>query len=711
MADSNDILKVALIGNPNSGKSSLFNLLTGLRQSVSNFPGVTVDKKVGTAILGDGTKFNVIDFPGLYSMHPNSGDEKIVVSVLASPTDQNFPDLVIYVADADNLERHLLLATQIIDLGIPMIFALNMIDVIEAKKQKINIEVLEQYLNIPTVSISSRNETNIDKLKELIQTFDPSNKSDYLHEQPIYEIPDDVNPLIAEIKSETEIKNDYRAKILGHHHNWLPNLPPKQKDPIAWAVARNKFDDIKNQLDETMSRYASFGPVARKTIITNSLYPKTRTDKIDDVITHRVLGPIIFFAIMFLVFQSIYAWSEAPMGWIDQFFAFSGSTVRNIMPEAWYTDLLVDGIIAGLGGILIFIPQITILFLLISILEETGYMSRAVFMFDGIMQKFGLNGRSIVSLVSSGACAIPAIMATRTISSWKERLNTIMVSPLISCSARIPVYAVLVGFVVPEGKVLGIFNQQGLVFMGLYLLGIVGTLAAALVFKKVLNVSNDNSFLMIELPQYKPPIWKNAFLNVKEKVSTFIMEAGKVILIISVVLWFLASYGPSVAMENATQEATSYIESNNLAEEDADNYMASKKIEASYAGHLGKFIEPAIRPLGFDWKIGIALLTSFAAREVFVGTMATIYSVGSADDESTVSQKMAAEINPATGDKVYTPATALSLLIFYVFAMQCMSTLAVVRRETKSWKWPIIQFLYMGAMAYFGSLLVYQLMS
>ncbi len=441
------------------------------------------------------------------------------------------------------------------------------------------------------------------------------------------------------------------------------------------------------------------------------LYPRTKTDKIDSIITHRFFGPMIFFAIMFFVFQSIYAWSAAPMDWIDQFFAFSGSTVRDLLPAAWYTDLIVDGLIAGLGGILIFIPQITILFLLISILEETGYMSRAVFMFDGIMQKFGLNGRSIVSLVSSGACAIPAIMATRTISSWKERLNTMMVAPLISCSARIPVYAVLVGFVVPDNTVLGIFNAQGLVFMGLYLLGIIGSLAAALVFKKVLKVNNENSFLMIELPQYKPPIWKNAFLNVKEKVTTFIVEAGRVILLISVVLWFLASYGPTKAMDTATQEASIYIESNNLSEQSAEDYLAGKKIEASYAGHLGKFIEPAIRPLGFDWKIGIALLTSFAAREVFVGTMATIYSVGSADDEATVSERMASEINPATGAKVYTTATSLSLLIFYVFAMQCMSTLAVVKRETKSWKWPIIQFFYMGAMAYLGSLFVYQIMS
>ncbi|MFT6334213.1 MAG: ferrous iron transport protein B [Saprospiraceae bacterium] len=702
---------IALVGNPNSGKSSLFNILTGLRQTVSNFPGVTVDKKLGSISLSDGRQVKVVDLPGLYSMHPNSSDEKVVVNILSNNNDQNYPDLVVYVADASNLERHLLLATQIIDLQIPMIFTLNMIDIIDERNQKIDTKSLESYLEIPTVAISSRAEIGIENLKKKIEKFTFDKKSEYLRSIRIYNNPSSVHKAIEEVKQKTGNQNEYQTKILLHHHKWLQHLSSNDKNAIELAVAKNEFDDIRNQLDETMARYASFGKTSRKTIVTDGQYPKTKTDLIDNVITHRFFGPLIFFGIMFFMFQAIYAWSEAPMDWIEGFFSFSGSIVRDLLPVAWYTDLIVDGIISGLGGILIFIPQITILFLLIAILEETGYMSRAVFMFDGIMQKFGLNGRSIVSLVSSGACAIPAIMATRTISSWKERLNTIMVAPLISCSARIPVYAVLVGFVVPDQSVLGIFNAQGLVFMGLYLLGIVASLAAALVFKIILDVKNDNSFLMIELPQYKKPIWKNAFLTVKEKVTTFVMEAGKVILVISVLLWFLASYGPSTAMDNANQEAASYVQINNLSDEDADNYLASKKIEASYAGHLGKFIEPAIKPLGFDWKIGIALLTSFAAREVFVGTMATIYSVGSTDDGATVSERMAAEINPHTGAKVYTSATSLSLLIFYVFAMQCMSTLAVVKRETKSWKWPIIQFFYMGALAYFGSLLTYQIMS
>jgi len=642
-------------------------------------------------------------------MHPNSSDEKVVVDVLANPNDANYPDLIIYVADATNLERHLLLATQIIDLGIPMIFCLNMIDIIEERKQNIDPKVLSDYLSVPVVPISGRNSTNIEALKyQIIEFKNSPSKSDFLNSKSLYTLPTYLNEALKEVKSNLGVENDYLAKIAMHHHPWLLHFNKEEKETLQEIATKYKFEDLKHQIDETMDRYAKFSPIARKTIFSSKVRPESRTDKIDNVITHRFWGPLIFFGLMLLVFQAIYAWAEAPMEWIDATFANLGSLVRSGMPEAWYTNLIVDGVIAGLGGIIIFIPQITILFLLISILEETGYMSRAVFMFDGIMQKFGLNGRSIVALVSSGACAIPAIMSTRTISSWKERLNTIMVSPLISCSARIPVYTILIGFVVPKGH-WGVFNYQGLAFMGLYLLGIVAALVSAYAFKKILKVEDNNSYLMIELPQYKPPIWKNALLNVKEKVQTFVLEAGKVILVISIILWFLASYGPPTAMKEAKLEAQNYIEQNDLQDVEAENYLAGKQIEASFAGHLGKFIEPAIKPLGFDWKMGIAIITSFAAREVFVGTMATIYSIGSAEDESTIVNRMRAELNPETGKMRYNPATALSLLIFYVFAMQCMSTLAIVKRETKSWKWPAIQFVYMSAMAYLGSLIVFQI--
>ena len=704
-------LQVALVGNPNSGKSTLFNRLTGLRQSVSNFPGVTVDKKVGTTTLASGVGVSVIDLPGLYSLHANSSDERLVVDVLTNTSSRHYPDLVVYTADANNLERHLLLATQLIDLGLPMIFALNMVDLVENHNQTIATDKLEKYLQVPVIPISSRLGTNIDILKAEITKYIATGNTNYSRSTPIYRPNTSGEETAIHIATQYGLDNTYLAKIWAHHHRWLAHIDGADKSIINGIVTEAKFDDVQQQMDETMARYRSFTAVAKQTVRQPSADSSSSyTDSIDKIITHRLWGPLIFFGLMLFIFQAIYAWSEAPMTWIEEVFGALGSLVTGVLPAGWWTDLLVDGIIAGLGGVLVFVPQITILFFLIAILEETGYMSRAVFMFDGIMQKFGLNGRSIVALVSSGACAIPAIMSTRTIASWKERLNTIMVAPLISCSARIPVYTVLIGFAVPEGAI-GIFSYRGLAFMGLYLLGIVGALTAALAFKYLLGSDSTPSYLMIELPQYKPPIWKNALLTVKEKVVTFALEAGKVILLISVILWFLASYGPSGAMEQAVSDAEQIINSQGLAPDVADDIVASYKIEASYAGHLGKVIEPVIKPLGFDWKIGIALITSFAAREVFVGTMATIYSVGSADDEGTVIERMATQVDPVTQLKVYNPATSLSLLIFYVFAMQCMSTLAVTKRETKSWKWPTIQLVYMTAIAYIGSLITYQLMS
>lgn len=704
-----DRTTVALVGNPNSGKSTLFNILTGLRQTVGNFPGVTVDKKIGVSILDDGTKIDIIDLPGLYSLYPNSSDEKIVVDILTDLDSKNYPDLIIYVADATSLERHILLASQILDLNVPMVFALNMMDIVERDQISIDVPAIQKFLGVPVVSVSGRDGTNVSVIKNYIAEFNNNGGDKFHRSSPVFPIPTQWQPMVEEIQATQHASSPYLAKLLAHHYSWLNHLSIAEKATIENIVSKHGFADVKNQISETMSRFNNFSPLLKKSISEKSTDEETWSEKVDNLITHRVAGPLIFFAILFLVFQAIYAWSELPMTWIEEFFVWSGESVRSMLPSGWISDLIVDGIIAGLGGVMVFIPQITILFLLIAIMEETGYMARAVFMFDEIMQKFGLNGRSIVALVSSGACAIPAIMSTRTISNWKERLNTIMVAPLISCSARIPVYTVLVGFVVPDGHT-GWFNNKGLVFMGLYLLGIVAALGTAYVFKVIFKADQDSS-LMIELPTYKPINWKNALLTVKEKVMTFIMEAGKVILLISIVLWFLASYGPGNEMQLAEESATQEAVAQQLGEEETADLIASKSIEASYAGHMGKWIEPVVKPLGFDWKIGIALITSFAAREVFVGTMATIYSVGSSDDEATVREKMRAEIRPDNGQPVYNRATALSLLVFYVFAMQCMSTLAITKRETKSWKWPIIQFLYMGGLAYLGSFITYQLLS
>ena len=695
---------IALVGNPNSGKSSIFNQLTGLRQKVANFPGVTVEKKSGKFRLPDGEEVSIIDFPGTYSLYPNSEDERVVLNVFTNPDDENYPDAVVFIADVTNLEKHLLLLTQIKDLGIPCVLALNMSDIAEKEGIRADIKLLTSFLKLPIVPVSGRLGSNIDMLKQaIIVSLQEKNGQEALYQPGEIE-----KRVIVRIQEELHVENPYQALLLAHHYQKLPFLTPEKKEKISRICKESGFEDLRLQIAETMQRYELFTPTLKKSIF-RADEKQTLTDRLDSVFTHRFLAPLIFFVVMFLVFQAIFAWAEHPMTWIESGFTWLSDVTKANLPDGWFTSLLTEGVISGLGGIMVFIPQIAILFLLITLLEEVGYMARSVFIFDKLMQQFGLNGRSVVALVSSGACAIPAIMSTRTIGNWKERLITIMVTPMISCSARIPVYTVLIGFVVPQRSVLGIFNLQGLAFMGLYLLGIGAALFSAFIFKIILR-SGEPSWLMLQLPPYRLPVWRNVWLTIWEKVSAFITEAGKIIMIISIVLWVLASYGPPAAMQQAEVEATAMAQQQSLDETATANLVASRKIEASYAGHLGKFIEPVIRPLGFDWKIGIALITSFAAREVFVATMATIYSIGSTDDEATIHDRLAQARNPETGEKVYTAATSMSLLIFYVFAMQCMSTLAVVRRETGGWKWALIQFGYMSVLAYLGSLIVFQVM-
>lgn len=706
------MFKIGLLGNPNSGKSSLFNQLTGLRQKVGNFPGVTVEKKIGAAQLPNGETITIIDFPGTYSLHPNSQDERVVLNIVSNPQDENYPDAVVYVADVMNLEKHLLLFTQLRDLNFPIILALSMKDTAEKENLQISPQILEKAFQCPVVEFSSRTGEGINILKNHIANFQ-TKPQEFQAKKPFYTLSKHEIEIAQTVQQKYPLNNNYQALLRIHHHEHLPYLTKEESTSLHDLGKSANYHSLRGQINETMQRFDKFTPIVNNAVhdarMKQQPEPETLTDKIDRFVIHPVFGPIIFFALMLFIFQAIFTWSGIPMDWIDAGFGALVEGVKSIMPDNWFRGLLTDGLIAGLGGILIFIPQIAILFFLIAILEEIGYMSRAVFMFDRIMQKFGLNGRSIVALISGTACAIPAVMSTRTISNWKERMITIMVTPLVSCSARIPVYIVLIGFVVPSVTVGGIFNAQALAFMGLYLLGIFAALGSAYVFNKILK-TDEQSFLMIHLPNYRTPEFKNIGLIVWEKVRAFTVEAGKIILVMSVVLWFLASFGPSVAMQNAEKEAITMAKQQQLNETQTDDLLASKAIEASYAGHLGKFIEPAIRPLGFDWKIGIALITSFAAREVFVGTMATIYSIGSVEDELSIKEKMAKE-KRANGQPVYDFATALSLLLFYVFAMQCMSTLAVVKRETNSWKWPTIQFFFMSAMAYLSSLAAYQLLS
>ncbi|MCB0651212.1 MAG: ferrous iron transport protein B [Saprospiraceae bacterium] len=699
---------IALVGNPNSGKTSIFNLLTGLQQKTGNFPGITVDKKVGKLLVEGNGPARLIDFPGTYSFYPNAQDERLVVQSFCNPKDPDFPDAFIYIADLTKLDKHLLLFSQIKDLGKPVILALNMADLAEKESCNIDFTNLSKRLNVPVVLISGR--TGIGRSELMAEIGRLPLQTDQTAGDPFRPLSKTELNIAQKIKPLFPGINDYQAILIAHHHEWLAFLDKNQRQQIAEITRTENFQSLQLQVEDTMYRFNRFTPMLKGISCVQKESISKLTEKMDAILTHKILGPLIFFAIMFSVFQAIFIWATYPMDWIDAGFGWIVENLRTFMPDTWITHLITDGLLAGLGGILVFVPQIAILFFLISLLEEAGYMARVVYLFDSIMQRFGLNGRSLIALISSSACAIPAIMSTRTISNWKERLITIMITPLISCSARIPVYTVLIGFAFPAKTIAGVFNLQGLAFMGLYLLGIVFAFLFALIFKWILR-SSESSFLLLELPDYKLPLLRNVGLNVWSKVRAFVVEAGKIILLISMILWVLANFGPKGQMEFAEQEALSMAASRELSTVETENLIASKKLEYSFAGQLGKSIEPVVRPLGFDWKIGIAIITSFAAREVFVGTMATIYSIGSDADEFSVREQMARERDPVTGAPVYNTATSVSLLVFYVFAMMCMGTMAVVRRETGSWKWPILQFVFMTGMAYLSSFLVYHWLS
>lgn len=705
-----DHLTIGLVGNPNSGKSSIFNYLTGLHQKVGNFPGVTVDKTSGNLKVPGLPDVELIDFPGAYSCYPTSLDERVVVHALIKGQIEELPNALLYVADVTKLDKHLLLLTQLRDLDLPLILILNMADLIEKDQLKVDLKLLGERLGVPTVLMSSRTGQGTEALHTAIKKMiaDPS---EFRPKKPFYQLTTLEKDVIGDLRQLLPARNDYHALLMVHHAQWLDFFDVTQRHEIQKVKVERGFHSLRHQVNETMSRYDAIEPVVFDTI-KRGAERQSLTDRLDDVLTHQYFGPLIFVFIMILLFQALYAWAALPMDGIEWFFGTLGSSVRSLLGEGWLTDLLADGILAGLGGILVFTPQIAILFFLVSLLEEVGYLSRAAYMFDHLMQRFGLNGRSVVALISGHACAIPAIMSTRTIANWKERLLTILVTPFTGCSARLPVYTILIGFAVPTTSSFlgGWLSLQGLAFASLYLLGIAAAMLSALLFKLVLKTP-ERSFLMLELPAYRPPVWRNVWSTVYHKTKSFVVEAGKIILLISIVLWALASYGPGNQMAEAEAAAIQTAETQALDEEAQAALIASNQLEVSYAGHLGKFIEPVIAPLGYDWKIGIALVTSFAAREVFIGTMATIYSVGSSDDEFKIRSRLAQEMNPKTGQPVYNQATAWSLLIFYVFAMMCMSTLAVTKRETKSWKWPAIQFFFMTGIAYVAAMFTYQMLS
>jgi ferrous iron transport protein B len=702
------LLKIALIGNPNSGKSTLFNALTGLNQRTGNFPGVTVDKKTGTARLTDpATGKNIAaeftDLPGTYSLYPKSLDEKVAFEVLCDRTNQDHPDITVVVADASNLKRNLFLATQVIDLKIPVVLALNMMDLVDKAGMVIDTALLSEKLGIPVVPVNARKKDGVEELKKVIASRPKPSRHTFINSIALSQA------LLDEIKTISNVTTNYAAFQVASNYSHMSFFEKNgaKRAQIEALLKPSGFDSTRVQALESVGRFKIINGIIEETVSVKTEPTETLSTKIDQVLTHKVWGYVIFLAILFLIFQAVFTLAAYPMEWIETLFVKISEWGNATLPAGAFSDLLVNGILAGLSGIVVFVPQIALLFFFIAVLEDTGYMARVSFIMDKLMRKFGLNGKSVIPLISGVACAVPAIMSARTIGNWKERMITIMVTPLMSCSARLPVYTLLISLVVPADSSFGIFNLHGLLLMGLYLIGFVAALGAAWVMKFLLK-AKERSYFIMEMPVYRMPNWPSVGLTIVDKVKIFLIDAGKVIIAISVVLWFMSSYAPGDRMEQIEKKYSSPEMAAKYDDETLARMMSSEKLGASYAGIMGKAIEPAIAPLGFDWKIGISLVTSFAAREVFVGTMATIYSTGNEDDTRSIREKMIADTDSATGMKIYTMATGLSLLIFYAFAMQCMSTLAIVYRETKNWKWPVVQFLYMSALAWVSSFIVYQ---
>ena len=692
-------INVALIGNPNTGKTSVFNALTGLNQQVGNYPGITVEKKEGICKLPRGVKAHIIDLPGTYSLNTSSLDENVVIELLLNRNDKDFPDIAVVVSDVENLKRNLLLFTQIKDLEIPTILVINMADRMSYKGITLDIDYLEQQLQTKIALVSTRKKEGIDTLKQLISNYKDISVS------PCIDPSDIDKEYFDSLRKAFPNQLLYKLWLVITQDVNFGKTDRKEIDAVADFKTKSKADLKRLQQKETIKRYQFINNVLKKGQTINASKAKDLRSRLDRVLTHKVWGYLIFFVILLTIFQAIYDWSSVPMDFIDNAFALFSEWTKNQLPSGAFTDLLAEGIIPGLGGIVIFIPQIAFLFLFISVLEESGYMSRVVFLMDRIMRQFGLSGKSVVPLISGTACAIPAIMATRNIESWKERLITILVTPFTTCSARLPVYLIIISLIIPEGRFLGL-GYQALTLMFLYLLGFATAVVSAYILNKILKIKSK-SFFVVEMPNYKLPLFKNVMITVLEKTKSFVFGAGKIILAISIVLWFLASHGPGEQFNNAESIVKTQYETEQLSQEDLQQKIASHKLEYSYIGITGRSIEPAIRPLGYDWKIGIAIVSSFAAREVFVGTLATIYSVGN-DDEATIKNRMAAEVNPILGGPLFTFASGISLLLFYAFAMQCMSTLAIVKKETNSWKWPILQLVIMSSFAYIVALLAFQ---
>lgn len=697
---------IALVGNPNCGKSTIFNSLTGLNQKTGNFPGVTVDKKTGKVDLdNNNASATLIDLPGTYSLYPRRADEWVAYKVLMNADDIK-ADVILLVADASNLKRNLLFCSQILDLKIPVVVALSMNDIAAKKGIKINIAGLEKELGVPVVEVNPRKDKGINQLKKILYL---TAKNKVTAAREFIDTKKLAPQSVVAIQTILPHLNDYAAI---HHLINHENFPfdDALQERIENAEKASSFNPTKTQAEEVLQRYQRIKTIMQQNVIEpDPLEKKLFTDKLDDILLHKTWGYLILISVLFILFQSIFWIAQYPMDMIEIGFKHLGSFVESALPQTWWSDLIVNGVIAGLSGIVVFVPQIMILFGLITILEDSGYMARISFLSDRLMRKVGLNGKSVMPMISGFACAVPAIMSTRNIENRKERLLTLLVTPLMSCSARLPVYTILISLIIPEKYYLGVLSLQGLVMMGLYLLGLVMALVVSYIMKYFVKIQ-EKSFFILELPIYRSPRLKNIVFTMIEKAKIFVTDAGKIIMLISLLLWFLSSYGPGDRMKKMEASYNSQVLQNPTQKDSLHRIYTYEKLKNSYAGILGQNIEPVIKPLGYDWKIGIALITSFAAREVFVGTMATLYSVEENDDESLLREKMKAA-HYEDGRKVYTFASGMSLLIFYVFAMQCMSTLAVVKRETKTWKWPVFMLVYMTILAYLSSWAVFTMLS
>jgi ferrous iron transport protein B len=703
-------LKIALIGNPNSGKSTVFNDLTGLNQKVANFPGVTVEQLIGNITLkdenGSMVDAEVIDLPGTYSLYPKSPEELIPFRLLCNPDHPMHPDLTLVIADGTNLKRNLFLCSQVIDLNIPVILVVNMMDLVRLRKTEIDFNALEAKLGIRILPMTARNKEGLDELRKAIAT--PPRRPTQSH----LECRNMASKVVDEVRSLLHVNSDYNAFLVANNLEDIESfeLPEEKRNRIRQVIDSSGFDAQQLQARESLERYKIISGFLKEHVREQMAPVRlSNSNKIDSILTHRVWGYVIFLSILFIIFQTIFSWANYPMELIDNGFSWLNGKVQETLPPGILNDLIVGGILSGINGIVVFIPQIALLFFFIAILEDTGYMARVSFLMDRLMRGFGLNGKSLIPLMSSVACAVPALLSTRTIKNKKERIITLLVTPLMSCSARLPVYTLLVALVIPSQRFMGI-SLQGFVMMLLYLIGFVAALGAAWCMKYIFK-SNERSFYIMEMPLYRIPRWRTIFIHILEKVRIFLFDAGKIILAISIVLWVLSSFGPGKGFQQLDEKYRVLSTQPGVDATALEQQHQAEKLEQSYAGKLGHLLEPAIRPIGYDWKIGIALITSFAAREVFVGTMSTIYSVGEGDAGSrTLKEKLQEEKDPVTGLPRFTLAVGISLMLFYAFAMQCMSTLATVYRETKNIRYPLAQLFYMSGLAYLCAFIAYQLL-